>query len=443
MLQDEEVLLKLDGEAYVPDSTQTVEPIADVDYVPEDELEDTDHVTFNDSHNYQWAPPSVYDQEVEKQRVIIEAALQEQAQEDQAPLDVDSAEYLQAIQTLQRYSHVVEPQASTPARQMGHAVKAKVSKEFLLLTASDFGGYLEGIADTLKKNKATKPVTLFHCPAKQYRFPDGSSWQLAHAEDQSDVELLMDEVTHVSGFYIMRKRFHAMESQMWEATGASSHLDHFLHGIDEALGAVLSKLEPLQGHDQFQELLKPIRDCVLDAQLMRRVAGGNNIHLMQTLMTSGANYQLIRRDADLYYHHRRLLESDIVQLRSLPFGQQQLYGPTLAAKAKKLGGLKQSSANDALMVVSTKLLADKASGGKARTHQQSKQDYRKKQPRGGGRGGTHSGTYTNAYGRQVNPKQKGSFRGQQRRGGGRGGQNKRGKFTTPAQPAVQPTTSAA
>ncbi len=334
---------------------------------------------------------------------------------------LDQGEYFEAIKVLQKYSNVVAVTNSSTPKTMGHAVQAKPTKEFLTLNAAEFGSYLDTIVKNLEKGKPTKPFPLFNVPVKQYAFSDPQPWQLTAPLEQSDSKLVMDKMHNIQNYWLTKKRFTDMESQLWAGTGACSHLDHFLHGMDKAITAAITTLDTLSRDADAKGPLAPVVQQLLDAQLMRRTAGRNNIHVAQTLLNGASNMQVIRRDTELRYHHRLLELADITQLRALPLGQKDLFGPALIAKARKLDALKSSEAKETIMALHKKAAAVASPFPKAQAPKTTQQPQTK-------------GSYVNHYGQTVHDnttKNSRNFRGGRR--GGRGGgwnnqrNNKRGR----------------
>ncbi len=401
---------------------------------PEPSPETQPQVTPKPTSSYQIHPQSTFDKEVEEKLHQIQTQM---AEDEGIAVDssaLDQVEYLGAIKVLQKYSDVVSVTDTSTVKQMGYAVPSKPEKEFLTLNASAFGGYLDTMRKSLEKGKPTKQFPLFTCPTRQYAFSEPKPWQLKAPEEESDVKLIMDKAHNITAYYVVKKRFVDMESQLWAATGASSHIDHFLHGIDEALSKALKALDVVATTLNASEVMAPAVQHILDAQLMRRTAGRNNIHIAQTLLNGAANMQTIRRDTELQYHHRLLEEADITQLRSLPLGQAKLYGPVLFAKAKKVDNLKSCEAKDA-MIEANKTIAAHPFPKAA-----------KADPAKGNQGGQKGkASFTNAYGKLMSNnanntkagKSRGSSRGRRGKGGGRRGRynGNKGQSKSQQQPA--------
>ncbi len=401
--------------------------------------------------SYKLPPPSELDKKFQEQKKKMKKKVDssdDEEDEDDTVQDYDREEYAQAIRILTRYSDVASLKTTQSSSQMGHAGIQKRDKEFIILNASTFENYIEQLSTKLQDSKPTKRINLYMCNKKQYDFPEPKPWVLEAALDQPEVDLILDSNSlppnkKIFTFYpkdVMTR----MEAQMWAASGACSHLDHFLHGAGEATKQAMADLKGITVHPDQQAAMDSVITKLADAQKLQKVAGINNIQVAQSCITAGANHQLLRRDSILMHHHENLDVEDIRQLRSQPFGQKLLFGPIVESKAKVVTDHTTERAHRLIIENSSKQAEDakkKGKGGQSynqypapqqqqQQQQQQPQQYNQYPPnRGGYRGRNNQPRgrgFINAYGKDTSKFQSRGQPFRPRRNNNRGGFRPRG-----------------
>ncbi len=439
-----------------PDDLEEDERYDDEEYEDEedDDLEETvlyksplqniDSENVPPKGSYKLPPPTEMDEKFQKQkdrmRKDVDSSDNEEEEQD-SEMDYDKEEYAQAIRILTKYSTVAHLKTKQSSSQMGHAGIQKRDKEFIMLNASTFDKYITNLSTKLEDSKPTKKLNLYMCNKKQYEFPDPKPWQLEAAVDQPEVELILDTTNLPANKKIFtfygKDDMLRMESQMWAATDACSHLDHFLHGASEANKQAILELRKLDVPLEQQPTLDAALSKLTDANRLLKVAGINNIQVAQSCITAGANHQLLRRDSILMYHHENLDISDIRQLRSQPFGQKKLFGPIIESKAKIVTDHTSDKAYRLIIENSSKQAEDakkKHKGGQgyqgyqAPQHQPQQSYNSYPQARGGyrGRAQPRGRGFINAYNKDTSRFQSRGQAFRPRRNNNRGGFRPRG-----------------
>ncbi len=255
-------------------------------------------------------------------------------EDSEAEAEIDREEYTNAIRTLKRYSEVVKTEKKKTGATMGHAVTQRKEKDFLSLNASSYAPYLKQLQTNLQTGGVNKRLKQFKCKPEQFEFPDPKPWGLTPPKMQFGVKELLDNSKlfkkKLPQSYYDPKIMYTLEEQLWAATGASSHSDHFSFGAQKATEKAIKTLRELSSSNPA---VSAATDAILknltDAENMRKTAAQNNIQIAKTLLSGAATLQLARRDSLLFYRKDFMPDEDVVTLRSQAFGQKDLFGTSL------------------------------------------------------------------------------------------------------------------